>query len=38
MKRRVKSADSMALVWAKFGQKPGLWLIDPIGKKLAGAP
>ena len=23
---------------AKFGQKPGLWLIDPIGKKLAGAP
>jgi spermidine dehydrogenase len=23
---------------AKFGQKPGMWLIDPIGKKLAGAP
>jgi spermidine dehydrogenase len=23
---------------AKFGQKPGLWLIDPIGKKLKGAP
>ncbi|MGH9502663.1 MAG: NAD(P)-binding protein [Terriglobales bacterium] len=23
---------------AKFGQKPGLWLIDPWGKKLAGAP
>jgi len=23
---------------AKFGQKPGLWLIDPIGKKLQGAP
>jgi spermidine dehydrogenase len=22
----------------KFGQKPGLWLIDPIGKKLQGAP
>jgi spermidine dehydrogenase len=23
---------------AKFGQKTGLWLIDPIGKKLQGAP
>lgn len=23
---------------AKFGQKPGTWLIDPWGKKLAGAP
>src|SRR5882762_10813849 len=23
---------------AKFGQKPGLWLIAPIGKKLQGAP
>ena len=23
---------------AKFGQKPGLWLIDPLGKKLEGAP
>ena len=23
---------------AKFGQKPGLWLIDPVGRKLAGAP
>jgi spermidine dehydrogenase len=23
---------------AKFGQKPGMWLIDPIGKKLEGAP
>jgi spermidine dehydrogenase len=23
---------------AKFGQKPGMWLIDPVGKKLAGAP
>jgi spermidine dehydrogenase len=23
---------------AKFGQKPGLWLVDPWGKQLAGAP
>ena len=23
---------------AKFGQKPGSWLIDPIGKNLRGAP
>ena len=23
---------------AKFGQKPGIWLIDPIGKNLQGAP
>jgi spermidine dehydrogenase len=23
---------------AKFGQKPGMWLIDPLGKKLEGAP
>jgi spermidine dehydrogenase len=23
---------------AKFGQQPGLWLIDPWGKKLEGAP
>jgi spermidine dehydrogenase len=23
---------------AKFGQKPGMWLIDPVGKKLKGAP
>src|SRR5207245_820281 len=23
---------------AKFGQKLGLWLIDPLGKKLQGAP
>src|SRR5277367_1558406 len=23
---------------AKFGQKPGMWLIDPIGKKMEGAP
>jgi spermidine dehydrogenase len=23
---------------AKFGQKPGLWLTDPVGKNLAGAP
>lgn len=22
----------------KFGQKPGMWLIDPVGKKLVGAP
>src|SRR5271167_2853689 len=22
----------------KFGQKPGMWLIDPMGKKLQGAP
>ncbi|MFY9912083.1 MAG: NAD(P)-binding protein [Candidatus Sulfotelmatobacter sp.] len=22
----------------KFGQKPGMWLIDPIGKNLQGAP
>jgi spermidine dehydrogenase len=23
---------------SKFGQQPGLWLIDPIGKQLRGAP
>jgi spermidine dehydrogenase len=23
---------------AKFGQKPGIWLIDPVGKKMEGAP
>jgi spermidine dehydrogenase len=23
---------------AKFGQKPGMWLVDPWGKKLEGAP
>ena len=23
---------------AKFGQKPGLWMIDPLGKNLRGAP
>jgi spermidine dehydrogenase len=23
---------------SKFGQKPGMWLIDPIGKKFEGAP
>jgi spermidine dehydrogenase len=23
---------------AKFGQKPGLWVIDPLGKNLDGAP
>jgi len=23
---------------AKFGQKPGIWLIDPVGKNLKGAP
>lgn len=23
---------------ARFGQRPGMWLIDPIGKKLEGAP
>ena len=23
---------------AKFGQKPGLWVVDPLGKKLQGAP
>src|SRR5262249_10531908 len=23
---------------AKFGQRPGIWLIDPIGKNLLGAP
>ena len=23
---------------AKFGQKPGMWLIDPLGKNLQGAP
>jgi spermidine dehydrogenase len=23
---------------AKFNQKPGMWLIDPLGKKLQGAP
>jgi len=23
---------------AKFGQRPGMWLVDPWGKKLEGAP
>jgi len=23
---------------AKFGQQPGIWLIDPVGKELKGAP
>ena len=23
---------------AKFGQRPGIWLIDPLGKKMQGAP
>jgi spermidine dehydrogenase len=23
---------------AKFGQKPGMWLMDPVGKNLEGAP
>jgi spermidine dehydrogenase len=23
---------------AKFGQKPGMWIVDPVGKKLRGAP
>ena len=23
---------------AKFGQKPGLWVMDPVRKKLQGAP
>jgi spermidine dehydrogenase len=23
---------------AKFGQKPGMWLIDPVGKQMSGAP
>jgi spermidine dehydrogenase len=23
---------------AKFGQKPGMWVVDPVGKKLQGAP
>src|ERR1700676_1806553 len=23
---------------AKFGQKPGMWIVDPIGKQLQGAP
>jgi spermidine dehydrogenase len=23
---------------AKFGQKPGMWLVDPVGKKMEGAP
>lgn len=23
---------------AKFGHKPGMWLIDPLGKNLEGAP
>ena len=23
---------------AKFGQKPGMWIVDPLGKKLQGAP
>jgi spermidine dehydrogenase len=23
---------------AKFGQKPGMWIVDPVGKQLRGAP
>lgn len=23
---------------AKFGHKPGMWLVDPVGKKMEGAP
>jgi spermidine dehydrogenase len=23
---------------AKFGQKPGMWLVDPVGKQMQGAP
>jgi len=23
---------------ARFGQKPGMWIVDPVGKKLQGAP
>src|SRR6202790_4447012 len=23
---------------AKFGQQPGMWLVDPVGKKMQGAP
>ncbi|HTQ61631.1 MAG TPA: NAD(P)-binding protein [Candidatus Solibacter sp.] len=23
---------------AKFGQKPGMWLVDPVGNKMEGAP
>ena len=23
---------------AKFGQRPGMWLVDPVGKKMQGAP
>jgi spermidine dehydrogenase len=23
---------------ARFGQKPGMWVVDPLGKKLQGAP
>ncbi len=23
---------------AKFGQRPGMWLVDPVGKKMEGAP
>jgi spermidine dehydrogenase len=23
---------------AKFGQKPGMWVVDPVGKRLQGAP
>ena len=23
---------------AKFGQKPGMWVVDPVGKQLQGAP
>jgi len=23
---------------AQFGQKPGMWLVDPVGKKMEGAP
>jgi spermidine dehydrogenase len=23
---------------AKFGQKPGMWVVDPVGKRLEGAP
>jgi spermidine dehydrogenase len=32
------SATTGLYFGAKFGQQPGLWLIDPWGKKLEGAP
>ncbi len=32
------SATTGLYFGAKFGQKPGTWLIDPWGKKLEGAP